>query len=288
MTNVIISKISNQLKKDIGLNDHMIPQIFGLTSKEYFKKIHGQTPFKYNELVSFSNYLGVTIDNILSDSIDYDVIKKRFITPSYALPEKYLKAAGTYIHTLRYMIEFCKYKFGKKYRQMILDHLQLDEKVLLNSKLMVNLELLNDFAQFVNSHGFDLDDFNYMALYVNQFGRRSQIQSIIKDCTNVSGILKIMVQNQNKYDQNFTYSIKQKGDLFCITGKSNEYINQEIGSKKICSDLINHFKAYTIKNTSIFKGQRPINIINIENEIIKDRQIERYTIKEGSLGYSFS
>lgn len=254
-----------------------------LTNSHYDTLSNSHT-FKFNDTCRISNFLGLTVEQFIEDDFDIQLIKKKFLSPSLALPPEYLPAGGTFIDTIKGVVDFVEKILGKEARRRILNNIQITESVLRTPHLLVNANCLLKTGKALRDINFSDEDINQMAYFINLQSRRSEVAKIVKDCKMTSDVAEIMCQSTGSYyDNNFKYHIEKENSTFTIVGVSNEEIHDQLNISSICDEIFTKFKAYTVSNATVAQFKKPMHLIKIKSELLNHRQIQRFTFKDSIL-----
>lgn len=271
-----------KILKELNFDDAIIAEVLGLNLS--------QTSFHHklslNQICDLSNFLDITVTQLLNNTFDIDLLKKKFIAPSFAIPEEYLGYGGTFIDTIKKIADFVELMIPKlNSREQFLRNLQLTENTIRQPNLMLNANcLLKSGETLKNIFNFSKEDIMYMAIYLNKNAKRNKIQPLIKDCRFDSEVADIICSLTNSYyDKNFKYHVERKETKFKVVGISNPEINSFIGLPIICDEIFSYFKAYTITNTTELAFGRNMKLIGIENSIERQQQKQEFIFEESKL-----
>jgi len=130
-----------KLQSELLWDQEKISEVLAVKIKdlnpEGLKNIH------YHQVEVLCSYLGITIESLIGNTVDFPTIKKNLYSSKIAIPDKYLVHAGSYMSGFRFIYNFMKKKYNQKTADSILRHFQLSKDVIANDSIMVNCLLTN-------------------------------------------------------------------------------------------------------------------------------------------------
>lgn len=277
MSNFNASHFYRELNTQIGLDLPLFLDIVEATDAQY---LNGQIN-SYEHLTRLADYLGVSVEKIISNKIDYKVLRKRFLIPSFAISDKYLLEGGCYMDTVRYMLSFFRNRYGEKAIKYVLSQLQIEERVIYNDQIMVNLNFLNDLFKVFEKLGMNQSEVFSLASYVNLKARRAGVLALLKDKKTDFEILDTIVQNQKSYDANFDYQLFVDGKTYCLQGIRREHGLSE--ENEYCVHSLNLFKAATIQKAPTLINKSSLDFIDVNTQYRHGKYTQNFIFKETCL-----
>jgi hypothetical protein len=269
---------SNNLLKELvfqfGHDTSFIEDVFACHLPDITHK-----KFTLAESFAIADRLGVSLQQIIDSKVDWKVVKSRLVSPHSAVPDNYLADGGTYMSSIRSIISFISFKYGQEAAKAILQELQISQAALLNDDLKLNIRFVNHlFKLLIDKFALSKEDIDLMTVMVHRYSMRNSVTAMAKVCKNDGDILNLMVQNANKYEQNFNYWLeKEKNDTiiysrsrFELHGSSNE---------KMSHPLI-WFKLSTVKNMTTLMGRNPMKLLNYE--VGEEKGIQTFKFRVGN------
>jgi hypothetical protein len=242
-------------------------------------------PVPFNSIVALSDFLGVSIEQIADNNIDYKQVKRKFITPSLSIPDHHTVAAGSYITSLRCMYNFVKNKFNQKTATEMLKTFQIDTAVLRNDNIMINLKLINDILKYtVEKLNFTKQDILNMAIRGYVDCPRKSIINLVKDTQTDKEILQAMVSISNLYEKNFSYKLDIVNETkFVLRSESNPEFNEALKTNKLSTEITNTYKNLAVSVVPALLGRPMLTQTGIQDYNMNGIQYVNYTYKENSL-----
>ena len=267
---------SNNLLRDLvfqfGHDTTFIEDVFACHIPEVAHK-----EFTLAESFAIADRLGVSLQNLIDSKVDWKVIKTKLITPSSAVPDSYLEDSGTYMSSIRSIISFISFKYSQKTAQALLQELQISQAALLNDDLRLNTKFVNYlFKLLVEKFSLTRDDIDLMTVMVHRYSMRSSVLAMAKTCKTDGDILNLMVQNANKYEQNFDYWLEKDKKDTIIYSRSRFELHDS--SKENMSHPLIWFKLSTVKNMTTLMGRSPMKLVNYEVGEEKGKQTFKFRV----------
>jgi len=267
---------SNNLLRDLvfqfGHDTRFIEDVFACHIPEIERK-----EFTLAESFAIADRLGVSLQNLIDSKVDWKVVKTRLITPSSAVPDSYLEDSGTYMSSIRSIISFISFKYGQKAAHALLQELQISQAVLLNDDLRLNTRFVNYlFKLLVEKFSLTKEDIDLMTVMVHRYSMRNSVVAMAKTCKSDGDILNLMVQNANKYEENFDYWIEKEKEDTIIYSRSRFELHDS--SKEKMSHPLIWFKLSTVKNMTTLMGRSPMKLINYEVGEEKGKQTFKFRL----------
>ncbi len=267
-------KIFKELVHHFGHDTSFIEDVFAC-------HLHNITfkQFTLAESFAIADRLGVSLQQIIDSKVDWQVVKSRLVSPSFAVPDIYLADSGTYMSSIRSIISFISFKYGAKAAEAILQELQISQEALLNDDLRLNLRFVNHlFKLLIDKFSLTKEDIDLMSVMVHRYSMRSSVVAMAKVCKNDGDILNLMVQNANKYEQNFDYWLEKEKNNTIIYSRSHFEI-QNPSYEKMSHPLI-WFKLSTVKNMTTLMGRNPMKLLNYE--VGEERGMQTFKFRVGN------
>lgn len=276
----MIKENINEIISGLNLQPEIVNSLFNTN----YSKILSNDDISFKGLCDFAEFLNINCDQLILGDYDLELLKKKFITPSLAIPSEYLRVGGTFIDTIRGIVDYLELTYGSKVRKRFLNYIQLTEPTLVNSKLIVNANCLLKVGKFLAEINIDRGSIGNMATFVNTTAKRKLISEHINECRFGSEVAQKIVDITNShYDKNFSYHFEKKGNRFAIVGTSEEEIHDELKLNIICDEIVSNFKAQTVANSSVHRFGKKLNLVSVEDSIKKGLQVQKFIFKESML-----
>jgi hypothetical protein len=268
------NNLLRELVYQFGHDTSFIEDVFGCNLPDIAQK-----KFTLSESFAIADRLGVSLQQILDSKVDWKVVKSRLISPHSAISDSYLIDGGTYMSSIRSIISFISLKYSHIAAQTILQELQISQAALLNDDLKLNIRFVNHlFRLLIDKFGLTKEDIDLMTVMVHRYSMRNSVTAMAKICKNDGDILNLMVQNANKYEENFDYWLeKEKNDTVIFSRSRFELEGSSI--EKMSHPLI-WFKLSTVKNITTLMGRNPMRLLNYE--VGEEKGIQTFKFRVGN------
>lgn len=284
--NIIKSNIvlfMQDLVFELEINQDLFEHIVS-TNISNFKQKMKRMDFNLSELNSISERLGVPLHQMLTNTINWQSIKSRLLNYIQEFPITYTKFGGTPITSIRSILSYITNKFNSKTTQTLLDNLETHRESLVNDGLYVNAVFLNKLFKFCTQRlCLNEQDLREMSYILYQQTQRNLILSLAKNCRSDRDILSLMVKNSTKYEKNFQYDLKVFGDFLLISSIADQEIHDGLKLKELTSPEVLLFKKYTMENTTLLMGLKPMRVLEVESKFVNGQQHVNFLLKENNL-----
>lgn len=279
-TSNVIKQSFDRMKHELHLDSVLVNDLLN----EDYNNIGSDYDFSFKQVEQMASFLDLTIEQLLSGNFDMEALKKRFITPSIAIPTSYLKAPGTYVDTIKSVADYVERSFSIESKKHLLQSIEMTDATLNTQGLLLNVNALNATGKALESLNLSKADLNQLAMFVNFKAKRNIMSQLIKDCKYDSEVASVLCDVTGKiYDKNFSYSLKEMDDRFQINAVSKEEIHDELKLTEICGDVFNYFKAFSISNTTVQLFGKKMLLLDVSSELKDGRQVQKYTFKNSRL-----
>lgn len=267
---------SNNLLRELvfqfGHDSAFIEDVFACHLPEIANK-----EFTLAESFAIADRLGVSLQHLVDSKVDWKVVKTRLVSPNSAVPDNYLEDSGTYMSSIRSIISFISLKYSERAAQSLLQELQVSQSALLNDDLRLNTRFLNRlFKILVEKFSLTKEDIDIMTVMVHRYSLRNSVLVMAKTCQSDGDILNLMVQNANKYEQNFDYWLEKEKNDTVIHSRSRFELHDS--SKEKMSHPLIWFKLSTVKNMTTLLGRNPMKLLNYEVGEDKGKQTFKFRV----------
>ncbi len=160
-----------------------------------------------------------------------------------------------------------------------MQELQISQAALLNDDLKLNIRFVNHlFKLLIDKLSLTKEDIDLMTVMVHRYSMRSSVTAMAKVCKNDGDILNLMVQNANKYEQNFDYWLeKDKNDTIIYSRSRSEL---DGGSNEKMGHPLIWFKLSTVKNMTTLMGRNPMRLLNYE--VGEEKGLQTFKFRVGN------
>ncbi len=249
-----IKSFIHGLKDEFICDDQIIRDILNLTEQEYEKKLATEN-YSLGEGLAIAEHFGVSIEDLIDGKTDYKYLKKKFLTPSTAIPDRYLIGAGTYMGNIRSIVNFSSRLSNGAHKKWLQRKNYINDLVLANDDLMVNVELANNLLKDMQL-SLNLTELDYLAMAIKSYDqtKRKALKPYVYGKTNIE-LAEFVANNASSYDLNFEYSVeKLNDDYFYFIGNSREEISDLLQTKVITNEEAVKFRAASVQVLMVFAG----------------------------------
>lgn len=140
---VFLTRIE-RVRTVLGVSIREWAETLGVSASDFvrFNMKRECPPVRSMELLA--GRLGIGLDSLLSGSFDLKTVTEHFRGNKAYIPHKYTVAAKSRIRTLAHSIDYLTKTFNPHFRKALLNHLQIDEVILLSRDQPSNVKLVVD------------------------------------------------------------------------------------------------------------------------------------------------
>jgi hypothetical protein len=280
-----ISSFIQDLKLELFCDNSLFCDMLSLTVSEFEKKKKKEL-FTFNEVEKIATFFNVNVDDVIRGNVDFNWVRNNYLTPSNNVPDEFLSQGGTYISSIRAMINFVESSYNSLAAEYIMNKLKISRQALQNNSLMVNLKLGNKVLELINEIT-ELDDYSNMILASHSYTtkQRKTFLELPRFKTSKQAVT-YMCDNSNKYETNFTYSMRTiDRSTFVLQSISKESTSRMFGFKHTSSMLANKYKATSIKALTYLMGGSPLDLFYVDDYIKNKRHHVDYYVKDSRQTY---
>lgn len=211
--------------------------------------------------------LNLSLSHFLKKSIDFGVLKKHFKNEDPVLPQHYSSNAFGTMTSFRGMMQYLALT-NPLARKLILAELQLDSRLLSQSKLPVNIQMYEDASQKMAGLGLDLDSFRAMGWCAGRENLKNlDFNRLSKDYTTLRPLERILRVAIGITDTNHIYKIEKISDgCAWFSSYPTEKIQDATGRKLVGNIFTSVMKETIIGSIPGFLGEKkPYTTTLIQN-----------------------
>lgn len=256
--------LKRDLLKDAIYHFGATPEVIEMIFDRDPETLMAQT-LTLKDYLGIADRLGVSLENLVARNVSWATVKKNYHSKNTAVPEEYLRDAGSYMSSLRSMISFITFKYGEKASEAALQHLQISREALMNDGLLINTYTINRLFRFLSDRFcFSRTEIEIMAIMLHRFTPRSAVINLARQCPTNRQIIQTMISNATKYELNFNYWIDDSSRDLVLNSRPKKAISSEADSPVWMDDSVAWFKIATVKHMPALLGRQPMNILDLE------------------------
>ncbi len=165
-----------------------------------------------NHMNQLAECFNLSLSHFFNKPIDFSVLRKHFKGENPILPEHYSSNAFGTMTSFRGMMQYLALA-NPLARKLILADLQLDPRLLNQSKLPVNVQMYEDASQKMSGLGLDLDSFRAMGWFAGRENLKNlDFSWLSKDYTSLRPLERILRVAIDIADTNYIYKIQKISD----------------------------------------------------------------------------
>lgn len=237
MNKNVIEGFISEVKESFFCDDDYIRNILELTSSEYEKKYALQN-YSFTDAIKLSEYFNININDINNGTVNFTKLKRSFFSPSKSINCEYLKNAGTYMSTIRSMVNHVKTITNQKSSNYLLQKFEIPKEALINDELLVNLSLGNKVLEYIHQE-YNFKHVNYLSMAMSSFDtpKRRNLLSLIPKNKSTYQIVSKFIQHISAVEKNFEYNVEKYNDEYIIVkSHSKPEMNEYFQSARICKE----------------------------------------------------
>lgn len=247
----------DKIKSTLSYSDHQIAEIMELKPSQYAAlKLQGNIP-KITSGVKLCNYLNVSLENLITGSIDYSVLKNHLKLKSSILPQKYTYGAFGRRRTLINIFDYLEKWYGWEKVSLVLRKFQMSYDLFLDPEAPINNLFIVDLLQFLSKVGFtDLELF-MMGAHSAHSNKNSPIAKKIKKSKTPQKLMQLMIEDRitDLYDQNFYYELQELKEEHCVVNiHQREAVAESLKLNKMGSKQLSINKAGVFSSMTCLAG----------------------------------
>lgn len=269
----ITAKFVDDIKREFFCDDTFICELLKVTPKELEKK-YANNFDSFDDILKLADALGVNLEDIQNDTVNYSSIKSRMLRTSNQLPCEYIECAGTYMSNIKSIFNYLVKSTNEKTAKYACNKLGISPENIRHESLMVNIIFLEKLFSILS---YDLnmsnDDIRSMVVHSYTSKKRRDLVESISHIGSGIEIAEHITKNSKIYELNFNYSFKKLSDNQCIIStKSNDEINNFMKSGKLISPATIQFKKHSIELLPAFLRQSKLSVKKIKDNTSKVAQ----------------
>jgi hypothetical protein len=271
----------DDLKNNLYCDDKLICDVLKLTSTE-LERVKLTKDMKFDSIINLCNFYELSLEQILKKEVDFNLLRKKIITPSTAIPSKYLNHPGTYMENIRSIINYVKNSMSENTANNLMDRFQISKQAILNDKLNVNVSMAEDVVKFVMEElNFNSHDIFNMAISSYSSDKRKAIMKFGEIAKTDKEVVEIIAKNSTQYEKNFDYHVETIDDTrFILKSVSREEAHDLTSQKELTSQYLIYYKKAAIEVITALMGRPPLKIIDSVSELKNGRQHINYYFKD--------
>ncbi|MCT4643146.1 MAG: hypothetical protein N4A33_12720 [Bacteriovoracaceae bacterium] len=273
----------NNIQRSLYWDEDFMCDILQLKKTEFDRiKLSGE--YRFSDIVKISSFLGVNVDDIAYNRLDFDNIRRKFLKTTCDIPDEYKVNAGTYMRNIRSMLDYVGNKLNKRVSQYVLNRFDLSQEAVDNDDLLVNLVLAQKLIDFIsNEYSLTKYDIVKMGLISCSSGFKKKLTTDYH-FYRMSDIALYIVQNVHKIERNFYYyDVIFRGDLFTLRSRAYNKTHEIFNSKMITNERSMLYRQSAIRFFPLLYGLPSFEIIDVNTFYHLGSEHIDYIIKDKSL-----
>lgn len=260
-----------QIQNTLLLDDTGMGKLLDLSQESFSLMKQRKGALELGQLDVLTNQVGISMNQLFSESLDLNQIRNLYFGNEYTLPRKYDFAKFSKSRTIINCLTYIEMKFGSEFRNTILRELQVDPRFFDSPDRQMNIGVLRDLCSLLAKFGMKEADFINMGKMSYFVNKEEGLGKDLGSHSNVIDLFADICENHSdKFDQNFDYFItKCEKDGISIGSKPTElaldYLDvKEVGSSLTCitklgvfgsfPHYLNFLRSYAIKTKCMRQG----------------------------------
>jgi len=241
-----------QIRSCLNIDHKQFAEALSLSFNQYQKIGSLKQMPSAHSIINLADFLDLSYEKIMTGSIDFKALSRRYSGDSKAIPEKYMKAPRSKKRTSINVLDYLEQTYGWQTRQNALRHFQLSEEAIENPEEWINVLFLMDLCNYLAQLGFSdkelfhMGGFSVMSNFDSELGQKYQrlesVKEIIQTCFEEFAPIY--------YDKNVDYKIvkmtKNQAIIKAISNKeAKESLDlKEIGNTNYCKTKTGAFASF--------------------------------------------
>ncbi len=273
--------IIQKLKQELFLSDRFVMDSLELTSDEYHSIKHRPQKIESLDINLLTDRLGEDVCNILNGDVNWNSLRSKWADKESEIDPYYTIGAGTYMDSIRAIIQHIDNVYNNKTAKYIMSHFGLTDKILIDDSRKVNILMANEIFELLKKENLiDQNDISLMTIACLS-GKIELLSSLRRKHLSGREIAKHIATNSDKYEKNYSYKFKDLDSKhYMISSISREEMNELFHTSELSSELLNIWKKEIISHTALMAKGSGIEIIDIENKVTNTYQETNYIIKD--------
>jgi hypothetical protein len=257
-------ELIQQIKRELYCDDDFLLDVFQLSKTDMSKKLSTDT-LGFKSITNFAEFFKIPIEDLLQNEVNWTTARTSLLRKKGQVDNKYTLGAGTYISTVRNILNYAELRTNRSVQKLLSDKYALDNDALRDDSLMVNIILVNDLIRtFSESWGLnvrDLENISEMGLLTQQ-----KMLAVVNRKKTLPEKCRAMATNSTIYEKNFNYGYSELGDGFhMFTSSSKPEMNNRLSRAELSPTLTNELKGRILEKTIQLQGHDDFKLVSISN-----------------------
>jgi len=212
------------------LADHL-----GLTDKQYHYLYARNSELKIHSVARLIEVIGLSVETIVTGSIDYHALREHTSGNLFYLPERYEIGAFSKRRTSINLLEYLEERLGWKMKKNILNHFQMTEAIFSDPESQINFLFPSDLCAYLARSGYSASIFPMMGSYSIVTNKSTALGQLMKSF----GAPKSLYENVfadvvgRSFDRNCNYRLLQLSDEGALMeARFTEELQESLKDKK--------------------------------------------------------
>jgi hypothetical protein len=232
----IFWKTVENIKKVLVLDDDSIASML-LIKPSHYQKLQ-----KRNKLPSLSSLdkltsrLGLNLNSLFSEQIDYMRLRERFYGNVYALPTRYDYGKLSKSRTIINCLDYLSIKYNDNVKYTVLGQLQIDPLFFEDDDRTMNINVISDLCTFLKkSFHFEKEDFMSLGRWSYQVNKDNELGKKLSSYNKAPDMFNAICKElSTAFEKNFDYDLKSiSGNTVTIQSRPSEEAQDLLRSKLV-------------------------------------------------------
>jgi hypothetical protein len=241
--------LSDQLERlriTLGYDEKLWCEIMGISTADYIEFRKNQKDLTILALLQVADHFELTLESIMNDHVDYQVVSARHAGNKTILPQRYLEGAGSRRRSSLNLLNATEEFLGWRARAMAMRHLQVTEAAFANPDDLINLRFNTDLCDYLSRNYGGAHLFYQLGAYSLVNNMNTPIGTVMAQSASVKNAHLQFIEEMvaKHWEKNFSYKIVKLTDTLCIAeGVPNPDIADSLkirnpGSTAVCQTKV--------------------------------------------------
>ncbi len=219
-----------------------------------------KTHLDVKKVEAFIQYYGFTVDQMLDESLDISLFRKRFMHQQMALPEVYAANSFSYVRSSAHILRYLRLLYGQKFVDELLIQMQIHPCYFENFENRINLLFFVDLLNTCKKLGFTNKDIQQLSRNLFLSVENTSIHTLFKNCRNYEEVFQAIEASTRFFDDNFEYKFSISKNGFELKCKLNESLTTDFQNYKEKTDALFFYRSKLFGSMPLLCGYDSIQI----------------------------
>lgn len=237
-------------KNLLSIDEKTFSEVLDTHQKNVADYLDGKKILSAKQLFSISSFFNTPIERILDGTVDFEVLRKQFVTKEYKLPDEYLIGANGRQRTVINIFNYVLRHFGERELEVILKQFQLSLDYFNDPEELINNKFLVELLDKLQAIGYAEHDFRNMGEESYEVNKTSFLAGLMSTAVSKKELIENVFTDYIKYyDSNFHYKIQKLTDTEAIVNfHQDKDVAEALKTKKLGSMNANIMKLGVLKS----------------------------------------